>query len=130
METNSTSTKKLMKLMEGQGENNPSTESNSNGSLEKRKTQSKPFDFYQLGPSGEITDAKDADKIRRILKQIQRQANQFFSKHQKGRIRCKSKDYNIVLSKSKDSLIIKVKGRETGKVVLSQRIKVGGHIVT
>ena len=130
MEKNITSTNKLMKLMEGQGENNPPIESNNNGSLEGRSASPKPFDFYKLGPSGEITDAKDADKIRRILQQIQRQANQFFSKHQKGRIRCKSKDYNIVLSKSKDSLIIKVKGIETGKVVLSQRIKVGGHIVT
>jgi len=116
--------------MEEQSENIPSSERNDNGKGEKRKPHSTPFDFYQLGPSGEITDAKDADKIRRILKQIQGQANQFFSKHQKGRIRCKSKDYNIVLSKSKDSLIIKVKGRKTGKVVLSQRIKVGGYIVT
>jgi hypothetical protein len=130
METNSTSTKKLVKLMEGQNENTPSSESNDNGKGEQREIHSKPFNFYQLGPSGEITDAKDADKIRRILKQIQGQANQFFSKHQKGRIRCKSKDYEIVLSKTKDSLIIKVKGKDTGKVVLSQRIKVGGHIVT
>ena len=87
------------------------------------------FDFYKVGPSNSLINATDSYKIRKALKQIQGAANQFFSKHDRGRINCTTVDYNIFISRLESSLVVNIKKRASGDVLLSQRIKVGDCII-
>jgi len=87
------------------------------------------FCSYQLQPPVDLVDASDLFKIHQVLKQMQSEVNRLFTKHKKGRINCKTKDYKICISRSEDSLIVRVKCIETGRILLSQRLKVGGCIV-
>ena len=87
------------------------------------------FDFYKVGPEDNFIDTTDSYKIRKALKQIQDAANQFFSKHNRGRINCTTVDFNIFISRSENSLVVNIKKRESGDVLLSQRIRVGDCII-
>ena len=87
------------------------------------------LDFYKLKPPCDLIGASDSYRVHKVLKQMQGDVSRAFSKHKKGRINCKTKYYKIYLSRSEGSFIVNVKCRETERILLSQRLKVGSCIV-
>lgn len=97
-------------------------------STDQRNT-AKDFVLYKLGPPSEIIEKKHSCNIHRVLKKIQGKVNRIFAEKDSGRVRCETKSYKVYVSRSGEFAVVNVKSRETGRVLLSQRFRIGEYII-
>lgn len=101
------------------------------GRIFSNENQDLPENFcaYTVGPLGNLVDSRHSERIRELLKKMEGPVNRHFSTRKTGAVRYRTEDYTVYISRAENSLIVHVKNRKTGRVLLAHRIRTGEPII-